>query len=72
MIQKHIILIDDDEDDRLLFGMAAARVSDKVVCTQYESATDALAALNQMDILPDVLFLDINLTGLNGLVYLKR
>lgn len=53
MKQKHIILVDDDEDDRLLFGMAAARVCEKMLCTQFDSATDALATLKQMDGLPD-------------------
>lgn len=68
-------LIDDDDDDRELFRIALNGVEQP---THYDSAAsccDALIALRQAKVKPDVIFLDLNMpemTGKECLQELKR
>ena len=71
-----ILLIDDDEDDRKLFFEATAEYDDTI---KYIAATDAGEALdylkNAANDLPDFIFLDLRMPGLNGeqcLVEIKK
>ena len=58
----NILLADDDEDDRVLFADAIAEVRVK---TKLQLLTDGVQTmnylLNEQNILPDILFLDINM-----------
>ncbi|MBS1624104.1 MAG: response regulator [Bacteroidetes bacterium] len=68
-------LIDDDEDDRELFRIALSGLD---YPTHYDSAgscCDALVALREAQVKPDVIFLDLNMpemTGKECLQELKR
>ena len=71
-----ILIVDDDEDDREMFCEAVNEVSKAITCIH---ATDGLAALEILSQtnkqVPDLIFLDLNMPGLNGkqcLVEIKK
>ncbi|HTE29072.1 MAG TPA: response regulator, partial [Chryseolinea sp.] len=63
-------LIEDDEDDQELFQTALEEVASTTECVVSMSADRALRALRKMDVLPDFIFLDLNLPGMNGFQFL--
>ena len=70
MIFRNILLIDDDEEDLEIFLIAVGEVSDAVTCTCVNDAAAALAKLDEGKILPDVIFLDLNMPVMNGQQFL--
>ncbi len=72
----HILLADDDEDDRLFFRDAFEEIKIK---TQVETVNDGVELMNYLTqpdiILPHILFLDLNMPrkgGIDCLLELKR
>jgi CheY-like chemotaxis protein len=63
---KKIFLIDDDEDDRWLFAEALARTVPEVECDTASSGHEAIAILLSAKQLPDFIFLDLNMPGMDG------
>lgn len=72
MIQNttYILMIDDDEDDQLLFKEALKQVNENVACNTALNGEEALKTL-QSSALPDVIFLDLNMPIMNGFECLK-
>lgn len=70
---RTILLIDDDADDAELFQEALGEVNGHVKCYVAEDAEDALRQL-QLGIAPrpDIIFLDINMPGMNGWQCLEK
>ena len=71
-----ILLVDDDEDDRMLFVEAAKEVDSTITCLPASDGLEALALLRdgRPDI-PDYIFLDLRMPGLTGeeiLIEIKR
>lgn len=64
--RKHIFLIDDDEDDRWLFAEALARTVPDVLCSTASTGQEAITVLSSMKDLPDFIFLDLNMPGMDG------
>jgi len=65
-----IILIDDDEDDLFFFTDAIKCMHPQPVC---ETAMNGKAALNNLQkstVLPDMIFLDLNMPLMNGFEFL--
>jgi CheY-like chemotaxis protein len=61
---NEFLLVDDDSDDSELFCEALHEVDNSVHC---HFALDGQDALNKLPSLaPDVIFLDINMPGMNG------
>ena len=64
---KQILIIDDDSDDRELFREALEAIDPTV---GFNFTSDAEKALNNLKanalVLPDIIFLDINLPGMSG------
>ncbi len=71
--RKYIILADDDEDDRLFFEDA---LEDLALNVSLESVTNGLEVMHLLNdrsrILPDVLFLDLNMPLQSGHECLKE
>jgi CheY-like chemotaxis protein len=65
-------LIEDDEDDQELFQTALGEVASTTECVVSMSADKALVTLRKMDVLPDFIFLDLNLPGMNGFQFLQE
>ena len=67
------MLIDDDQDDQLIFRDAVYTVNPDLQC---ELASSCMEALKQLEVFsPDLIFMDLNMPVMNGfdcLVYLKN
>jgi CheY-like chemotaxis protein len=64
--EVEILLIDDDIDDRELFQIALDDCNISARCTAVESCEEALAELISREILPDFIFLDLNMPKMDG------
>jgi CheY-like chemotaxis protein len=60
------LLIDDDPDDQEIFCMALEDMGKKVNCMFASDGVDALSKLNENDLLPDFIFIDMNMPRMNG------
>jgi CheY-like chemotaxis protein len=65
-LAKHILIIDDDEDDCDLFSDALKIVDASIACEKVYSAQKALALLATADYKPDFIFLDLNMHVVDG------
>jgi CheY-like chemotaxis protein len=62
-----ILIVDDDGEDRELFREAIAEVDSSIQCFSANDGKDALHQMNfEMIVLPDYIFLDINMPIMNG------
>lgn len=68
----HILLADDDADDRLFFKEAMEEINMDTQVSFVNDGSQLTRYLNQADYLPDFLFLDINMPVKNGLECLKE
>jgi len=69
----HILLADDDEDDRLFFKEAIDEIKVKTVVTLLNDGVQLMLYLNQPDVvLPNVVFLDLNMPKKGGMQCLKE
>jgi CheY-like chemotaxis protein len=68
-----ILLADDDEGDRLLFKDAFDELKVKHIVKMVDNGIELIAYLTKNDIvLPDIIFLDLNMPRKNGLECLKE
>lgn len=75
MAYSKILVIDDDADDQEIFLAALASVSSTIECITLGSGVDALRKLNENELTPDIIFLDLNMpimTGQDFLTEIKR
>ena len=67
---KHFFLVDDDEDELEIFMEALSKLDVPCKCTYAANAEQALEILNYLK--PDVVFVDINMPGINGFECVQR
>lgn len=72
MASKTCLLIDDDHDDQLIFTLALKQVSGSILCVTADNGLDALQKLGQASFLPDYIFMDLNMPGMNGIECLLK
>ena len=63
---KNIFLVDDDADDQLFFTEALREIDSNISCTIANNGREALEHLRQLTLLPEILFLDLNMPFMNG------
>lgn len=69
----NILLADDDADDRLFFKEAMEEINMDTMVSFVNDGSQLMYYLNQPDIyLPNIVFLDINMPGKNGMECLKE
>lgn len=69
----HVLLADDDADDRLFFKEAMEEINTDTRVSFVNDGSQLSYYLNQLDIrLPDILFIDINMPVKNGMDCLKE
>jgi CheY-like chemotaxis protein len=66
------LLVDDDPDDHELFSETLKDVYPFIKCTFANDAHDALHKIRSAHFLPDVIILDMNMPGMNGVQCLKE
>lgn len=66
-----ILCVDDDPDDLDLFREAVSSINPQATCLLAKDAESALQFLQNAVILPDYVFLDINMPGMDGLRFLQ-
>lgn len=71
---KTVMLIDDNKIDNFFHERAIKKHNDAIKVIVYLSAEEALTAIkeNQSDEVPEVIFLDINMPGMNGWEFLDE
>jgi CheY-like chemotaxis protein len=70
-----ILIVDDDQEDIELFCEAVSEIDASMSCIEAYNGVEALKILQRDQLLPDVIFLDINMPFMNGqkcLAELKR
>jgi CheY-like chemotaxis protein len=70
-----ILYAEDDSEDFEVFCEALKIIDPKVVCMRARDGAEALSILNETVVLPDYIFLDINMPVMDGkscLIELKR
>lgn len=69
----HILLADDDEDDRLFFKDAIDELKVKTIVTTVNDGVELMEYLAKPDVaLPNVVFLDLNMPRKGGMECLKE
>ena len=68
----HILLADDDEDDRLIFRDAFKEIKIKTLVQTVNDGVELMKYLHTQEILPHVLFLDLNMPRKSGIECLQE
>jgi len=72
MKSKNVLLIDDDEDDQLIYTDAINEVSSELTCISVQNGLEALKLLRTVSELPAIIFLDLNMPLMNGFDFLGK
>jgi CheY-like chemotaxis protein len=67
-----ILLVDDSESDRNLFRHILGEIDPNIYYISLSNGDQALSYLNNAESLPDYIFLDINMPGMNGIECLEQ
>ena len=62
-----ILFIDDSSSDRILFRHILHEIDSSINYITADGAKDALDLLSESETLPNYIFLDINMPGMNGI-----
>jgi CheY-like chemotaxis protein len=61
-----ILIVDDDAEDIELFTEAVLKIDESINCVEAYNGIEALKVLRRNALLPDFIFLDINMPLMNG------
>jgi CheY-like chemotaxis protein len=67
-----VLNIDDDRDDREIFCDALKEINPTIKCIGKDNAEEAINLLNSSSLLPNYIFLDINMPKMGGIECLKK
>ena len=67
---KRLLLIDDDLDDHFLLRQAVKTIAPSVLCETACNGKEGLEKLKTSAILPDIIFLDLNMPLMNGFEFI--
>ncbi|HEY0744823.1 MAG TPA: response regulator [Chryseosolibacter sp.] len=68
----HILYIDDDSEDREIFREAISEIGPSYVCNVATDGSEGMEALETSVIIPDYIFVDVNMPVMNGRQFLER
>jgi CheY-like chemotaxis protein len=69
--EKIILLADDDSDDTEMFCEALTSIDSTILCHTAVDGREALKILNDLEALPHIIFLDVNMPIMTGWQCLK-
>jgi CheY-like chemotaxis protein len=67
-----ILVVDDDQEDLELFREALDHIDPSILCIEAYNGLQALKVLQRDSLLPDIIFLDINMPVMGGLECLNK
>lgn len=67
-----IFLADDDEDDRMMFGEALSEAASSATLQTASDGEKLLSLLAKSKVLPNLIFLDLNMPNKNGVETLRE
>ncbi|MES2516419.1 MAG: response regulator, partial [Bacteroidota bacterium] len=67
-----IMIVDDDKDDRFFFEEALKKINPEMTCIHAMHGEDALEKLKPLTVLPQFIFLDLNMPVMNGVGFLEQ
>jgi CheY-like chemotaxis protein len=67
MTSKNIFLVEDNKDDQFFFEEAIDKIENAVLLGMAVDGEKALLALRNSPVLPDIIFMDINMPRMNGI-----
>ena len=69
----HILIVDDDEDDRDLLSSAIHEIDREIKCAMARNGQEALEGLRMLQFpKPQLIFIDLNMPRFNGEQFLKE
>ncbi|MDP1801593.1 MAG: response regulator [Bacteroidota bacterium] len=68
----YCFLIDDDDDDRKIFGLALEKIDMNIEYGYTSNGIDAIEQLKSAKNIPDYIFLDLNMPKMTGVECLKE
>ncbi|UPT70324.1 MAG: response regulator [Flavobacterium sp. JAD_PAG50586_2] len=72
MKYRNVLHIDDDQDDLEIFSTTIEEFKTKINCISLNCAATALKKLVSRELLPEVIFVDLNMPGMNGFEFLSE
>lgn len=69
---KICLLVDDDDDDKEIFCLALEQIDPTITCHTASDGREALRILSNKSVLPDYIFLDLNMPQMDGKECLKE
>ena len=72
MKYKNVLHIDDDQDDLEIFSTTIDEFKPKVNCISLTCAATALKKLVARELSPEVIFVDLNMPGMDGFEFLSE
>lgn len=67
-----LLLIDDDLDDLEILITAIHEIDGSTVCHTARDGSEGLAKLREEQLMPTLIFLDLNMPGMNGMQFLQE
>lgn len=68
----HILYIDDDPDDREFFREAVREIDPSFTCYTANDGAEGLREMQEMIVMPDLIFVDMNMPVMNGKQFLSE
>ena len=66
----HILYIDDDAEDREIFKEAITAIDPSYICNVANDGYQGLKALEEFVVMPDFIFVDVNMPRMTGRQFL--
>lgn len=72
MKYRNVLHIDDDQDDLEIFSTTVEEFKTKINCISINCAATALKKLISRELSPEVIFVDLNMPGMDGFQFLSE
>lgn len=72
MKYRNVLHIDDDQDDLEIFSTTVEEFKTKINCISINCAATALKKLVSRELAPEVIFVDLNMPGMDGFQFLSE